>query len=251
MGKRIGQFLLHLLVILGVSWLLALVTTGYQLEWGSATTVLLGIIFGLLVAFFISNAVYRYNKLSDNVAVELNKLRRIHHLARAFSRSENQIPWFDLVREAIESYLHAFEVIPFQRYDETNEMFRRITQQLYGFDKINSDKGKLLFAELMTISGQATEARQQIHGLRNERMNVWSWGVLIVIGGGLCALALISYGDDLMNRYIAAGVVAVVLLLLDFVYMSDTMKVLDNKKFTKKYVDNIERMGFWPEEKFK
>lgn len=251
MGKRVAHFILHLVVILGVSWLLAMVTTGYQLEWGSATTVLLGIIFGLLITFFITNAVHRYNKLSDNVAVELNKLRRIHHLARAFSRAENQIPWFDLVREAIESYLHAFEVIPFQRYDDTNEMFRRITQQLYGFDKISSEKGKLLFAELMTISGQATEARQQIHGLRNERMNVWAWGTLLIIGGGLCVLALVSYGDDLMNRYIAGGVVAIVLLLLDFVYMSDTMKVLDNKKFTKKYVDNIERMGFWPEEKMK
>jgi len=54
-----------------------------------------------------------------------------------------------------------------------------------------------------------------------------------------------------VNRYIAAGVVAVVLLLLDFVYRTDSMKVLDNKRFTKKYVDNIERMGFWPEEKFK
>lgn len=251
MFKRIAHFLLHLVIILGLSWLLAMVTTGHQLEWGSATTILLGIIFGLLVTFFISNSVARYNSLSEAVSVELNKLRRIHHLARAFSRSENQIPWFDLVREAIESYLHAFEVLPFQRYDDTNEMFRRITQQLYGFDKISSKKGELLFAELMTISGQATEARQRIHALRVERMGVWAWGVLLSVAGALTTVTLVSYSDDLVNRYIAAGVVAVVLLLLDFVYMTDTMKVVDNKRFTKKYVDNIERMGFWPEEKFK
>jgi hypothetical protein len=251
MFKRIVHFLLHLLAIGVISWVLAMLTTGHQLEWGSATTILLGIIFGLLVTFFISNAIARYNSLSDAVSVELNKLRRIHHLARAFSRSENQIPWFDLVREAIESYLHAFEVLPFQRYDDTNEMFRRITQQLYGFDKISSKKGELLFAELMTISGQATESRQKIHALRVERMGIWAWGVLGSIAAALIGVTLISYGDDLVNRYIAAAVVAVVLLLIDFVYMVDTMNVLDNKRFTKKYVDNIERMGFWPEEKFK
>jgi hypothetical protein len=251
MFKRVAHFILHLVVILSVAWFLSMMTTGFQLEWGSATTILLGIIFGLLVTFFITNAVARYNNLSDMVSVELNKLRRIHHLARAFSRSENQIPWFDLVREAIESYLHAFEVIPFQKYDDTNEMFRRITQQLYGFDKIVSKKGELLFAELMTISGQATEARQKIHALRVERAGVWAWGVLLSVAGALISVTLISYGDDLTNRYIAAAVVAVVLLLLDFVYMTDTMKTVDNKQFTKKYVDNIERMGFWPEEKFK
>lgn len=251
MLKRIAHFLLHFVIIAIISWVLAMVTTGHQLEWGSATTILLGILFGLLVTFFISNAVARYNNLSDAVSIELNKLRRIHHLARAFSRSENQIPWFDLVREAIESYLHAFEVLPFQKYDDTNEMFRRITQQLYGFDKIVSKKGELLFAELMTISGQATEARQKIHALRTERMSVWSWGALLSIAVTLISVTLVSYGDDLVNRHIAAGVVMLVLLLLDFVFMSDTMRVVDNKRFTKKYVDNIERMGFWPEEKFK
>ena len=76
-------------------------------------------------------------------------------------------------------------------------------------------------------------------------------GVLGSIAAALIGVTLISYGDDLVNRYIAAAVVAVVLLLIDFVYMVDTMNVLDNKRFTKKYVDNIERMGFWPEEKFK
>jgi len=251
MFKRIVHFLGHLVLILVVSWFLAMITRGYGLSWGGAPVIVLGIIFGLLVALFISNAIARYNNLSDAVSIELNKLRRIHHLARAFSRSENQIPWFDLVREAIESYLHAFEVLPFQRYDDTNEMFRRITQQLYGFDKIASNKGELLFAELMTISGQATESRQKIHALRTERMSVWAWGVLISIAVGFITIVLVSLGDDLLHRYIAAGVVAITILLVDFVYMSDTMRVVDNNSFTKKYVDNIERMGFWPEEKFK
>ncbi len=249
MAKRVLLFLLHLAAIAAISWFLAMGTTGHQLQWGSATTILIGIIFGLLVTFFISVAMARLSQLSDCVSIELNKLRRIHHLARAFSRSENQIPWFDLVREAIESYLHAFEVIPFSRYDDTNEMFRRITQQLYGFDKIISKKGELLFAELMTISGQATEARQRIHALRTERMSVWSWGVALSIGALLIGISLISYADDTVSRYIAASVVAVVLLLLDYVYLSDTMQIVDNKRFTERYVANIERMGFWPEEK--
>ncbi|MCX6780607.1 MAG: hypothetical protein NT003_00590 [Candidatus Magasanikbacteria bacterium] len=249
MFKRILYFILHLVVILAFAAGLAIETTGHQLEWGSATTILLGIIFGLLVTLFISTAISRFNQLSDAVSVELNKLRRIHHLARAFSRSENQIPWFDLVREAIESYLHAFEVIPFDRYDETNELFRRITQQLYGFDKLTSEKGKLLFAELMTISGQASEARQKIHELRGERAGVWAWGVLLSIATALSAVTLVSYGDDLVNRAIAGGVVAVVLLLLDYVAMSDTMRVLNSNRFTKRYLENIGRLGYWPEEK--
>lgn len=249
MAKRIFLFLAHLIAALAIGQLLALATTGFGLEWGFATSIVIAFMFALLATFFITQAMQRYTQLSDCVSIELNKLRRIHHLARAFSRSENQIPWFDLVREAIESYLHAFEVIPFKRYDDTNEMFRRITQQLYGFDKIGSNKGELLFAELMTISGQATEARQRIHELRNDRIGVWAWGVLLVLATALCGTVLISYGDDLLSRFIAGGLVAVVLLVLDFVYMSDTMKVLDNKRFTDRYVANIERMGFWPEEK--
>lgn len=249
MFKRIIVFLLHVIVIGVLSWFVAMSTRGHQLDWGSATTILLGFMFALLVTFFITNAIARYNKLSDEVEVELNKLRRIHHLARAFSRAENQIPWFDLVREGIESYLNAFTVLPFSKYDETNELFRRITQQLYGFDKISSVKGQLLFQELMTVSGQATEARQHIHALRKERLGVWAWGTMLSISGVLMSVTLISYADDLVNRYIAAAVVAVVLLLLDFVFQADTLRFVDNKRFTKKYVDNISRLGFWPEEK--
>ena len=248
MAKHFFVFLLHLVIIVAASEVVALATTGFNLQWGFAAAIVLAFLFGSFAVLHVRNAMARYSQISDAVSIELNKLRRIHHLARAFSRSENQIPWFDLVREAIESYLHAFEVIPFGRYDDTNEMFRRITQQLYGFDKIISKKGELLFAELMTISGQATEARQRIHEMRDDRMNTWAWGTLILFGVTLCALVLISYGDDLLSRFVAGAIVAVVVMVLDFVHMADTMKVLDNKKFTKRYVANIERMGFWPEE---
>lgn len=249
MLKRIVFFLLHLLVIGILSVVLALFTTGYGYSWGAVTIVVVSLLFALCATNIITNALHRLSELSDNVSVELNKLRRIHHLARAFSRAENQIPWFDLVREAIESYLHAFEVIPFGRYDDTNEMFRRITMQLYGFDKITSEKGKLLFAELMTISGQATEARQRIHQLRTERMSVWSWGTIVVMGLVVIGVTLLSFGDNQFERVMAAILVGVVFLTIDFVFQADSMRLINHKKFTARYVDNIERMGFWPEEK--
>ncbi len=249
MSKRIIFFLLHLMIVGALSVVLALLTTGYGNSWGVVTVIVVGLLFALCASNVITNALHRLSELSDNVSVELNKLRRIHHLARAFSRAENQIPWFDLVREGIESYLHAFEVIPFSRYDDTNEMFRRITMQLYGFDKITSEKGKLLFAELMTISGQATEARQRIHQLRTERMSVWSWGTIVVMGISVGVVALLSFGDSLFERLIVAVLVGIVLLTIDFVFQADSMRLINHKKFTKRYVDNIERMGFWPEER--
>lgn len=249
MTKRIVFFLVHLLVVcmvaLGAAWF----TTGNGNSWGVVTVVVAGLLFALIASNVITNALHRLSAISDNVSIELNKLRRIHHLARAFSRAENQIPWFDLVREAIESYLGAFEVIPFSRYDDTNEMFRRITMQLYGFDKVTSEKGKLLFAELMTISGQATEARQRIHELRGERMSMWAWGVLVVLAAVICGTTVLTFGDGLLDREFAAGLVVSVLLVLVFVFHADTMRLVNHKKFTKRYVDNIERMGFWPEEK--
>ena len=64
MFKRIVHFIVHLIVVLAVSWLLAMYTTGHQLEWGFATTIILGILFGLLATFFVTNAIARYNKLS-------------------------------------------------------------------------------------------------------------------------------------------------------------------------------------------
>lgn len=249
MAKRIVLFLAHIICIGFISVALAFFTTGYGYSWGTVTVVVTGLLFALCASNFITNALHRLSELSDNVSVELNKLRRIHHLARAFSRAENQIPWFDLVREAIESYLHAFEVIPFGRYDDTNEMFRRITMQLYGFDKITSEKGKLLFAELMTISGQATEARQRIHQLRTERLSVWAWGALGAFALIIIVVALFSFGDGLLERVIGGALVASVLLTLDFVFQADTMRLVNHKKFTARYVDNIERMGFWPEER--
>lgn len=249
MAKRVLIFFIHLFLISAVALTLAFGTWGLSLQWGFVTSLLLGFLFALLAVFFITNAMARYNRLSDEVNIELNKLRRIHHLARAFSRAENQVPWFDLVREAIESYLHAFEVLSFKKYDDTNELFRRITQQLYGFDKITSEKGKLLFQDLMTTSGQATEARQHIHALRDERIGLWGWGVLAVTGLSLVTVVLGAYGNSVIERLAAAAVVVVVLLFIDFAFMADTMRFINQKCFTKRYVDNIERMGFWPEEK--
>lgn len=247
--KKTLHFAAHGICIAGIALILALLTHGEENASGVMALLIISIIFVTCAAIFLSKALARADALSDAVSVELNKLRRIHHLARAFSRAEKQIPWFDLVREAIESYLHAFEVIPFIRYDDTNEMFRRITQQLYGFDAITSEKGKLMFAELMTISGQATEARQRIHAMRTERMGVWYAAFFCTLAAVICALALFSFGDDAVSRLAAAAVCFTAGMILQAVFMADTMRFMDSKAYTKQYVDNIDRMGFWPDEK--
>jgi hypothetical protein len=239
----------HIILLAALSLILALMTRGFENSSGAFVALISGIFFITLAALFLGKASERAAALADAVSVELNKLRRIHHLARAFSRAEKQIPWFDSVREAIESYLHAFEVIPFAHYDDTNEMFRRITQQLYGFDAITSEKGKLLFAELMTISGQATEARQRIHAMRTQRMSVWTGGTILMCGVTTAGFGLFAFSDDLASRLAAAALCFGVFIVLQLVFMADTMRTMDSKSYTKQYVDNIDRMGFWPEEK--
>ncbi len=249
MFKHTLSFIVHTTVLAIVAVVIAFITPGQENASCAFAAIIVGASFAGFATLLMSKAIDRAAALADAVSVELNKLRRIHHLARAFSRAEKQIPWFDLVREAIESYLHAFEVIPFKQYDDTNEMFRRITQQLYGFDTIASEKGKLLFAELMTISGQATEARQRIHAMRVQRMGTWNAGVLLTLGGAVIMLTTVGFADSLGGRLAAALIALAVLVVVEAVFIADGQRRIDGKYYTKQYVDNIERMGFWPEEK--
>jgi len=86
----------------------------------------MGILYALIVGFLMSITLTRKQALEESVSLELNKIRRIYHLAFHIQRAEPRLhAWYEGLLDALREYLGIFCKKSFAEYEEGNRIFRK------------------------------------------------------------------------------------------------------------------------------
>jgi hypothetical protein len=140
----------------------------------------LGILFSITVGFLMYKSLNRRSDLDHYIALELNKVRRIYHLARHIANSAPEAQaWLDAVRGSIREYLGLFRTFSFREYALGNPIFRSVTYAIYSLPSQHAHYNRELYQSLLEATGQATEAREFIRAKKDDRVSLFSW---IVVG---------------------------------------------------------------------
>ena len=212
-----------------------------SLEYIAPRAASLGILFSITVGFLMFKTLNRREALDEHIALELNKIRRIHHLAQYLMEAHGHLaPWFGQIREGIVNYLRSFEERTFADYEEGGPLFRDITYPIYGLPSLGKEYNRELYEALLFTSNQATEAREHIRLSKNDRIGRFSWFVVIVISLVFSWLVIASMPYDTFLRDVGAGIIFCLFLVLQLIHEHDRVNVVRDKGLAAKYLDDLQ-----------
>lgn len=226
---------LRLLSILGIGVLVTFYFPTFEfvssVSLSSSTMVV--ILFIFLAGFLINQAIQRNHALSLAISIELSSLRRIVHLTENLDGREK---WKKDVRSAVVSYLESIGVKDFRDYNETHQVFRGITHEIYAF-KPKSIKEELIFTELLEVTRELAYQRQQVATFIHSAISVYT-KVSATFVAFIAIVLLLGARSERESIFFIAGPVSSILLVLDIFFNLDILTIDDRKLLRKHYKDN-------------
>ncbi len=202
----------------------------------------LGILFAIVVAFVMTVTLERRRGIDEAVAIELNKVRRIYHLALHIAKvgGPETKRWFRTVEHEIAAYHDLFRDKDFADYGKGNARFRKITYAIYGLPALTSAYNTELYYTLLEAAGSATEAREHIRAKLEAGIGRFQWFTILFITV-LFGTIIAAVGEqEPLVRLASAAVNVALVLMLQLVYEHDHFNPRKRRALADLYVRNWE-----------
>ena len=153
----------------------------------------IGILYAMTIGFLMMLAINRKVALDTCVSIELNKIRRLHHIAIHISQATPGLTgWVKEIDTAIAKYLTAFGKRDFDDYDDGNAYARDITYAIYKLPQLTADYPGELYETLLDATADFTGAREDIRALKDTSIGYFQWFVMAGITILLSFLLVLS-----------------------------------------------------------
>ncbi|HTK05472.1 MAG TPA: hypothetical protein VL500_07840 [Candidatus Eisenbacteria bacterium] len=195
-----------------------------------------------IISLLVRDAAARRQKLFEAVRVELNKIRRIYHLAKNLAAANQKYrTWFTDMHGYVYEYLSSFAGKDFDSYDGFNASFRKLSYHIYTVPDLETKKDEALFQDLLRTASTVAESRQQIKELWDSRLSAYGWTVVLLMTLAFVVTTTMAMSETYASRLSAGLLIATALLAVDLLWETDTLAG-EKKDMATRYVDNIGRL---------
>lgn len=203
----------------------------------------LGILFSITVGFLMFKSLGRRSDIDNYIALELNKVRRLYHLALHISRTQPDAEsWFAAVKGSIREYLGLFRTFTLHEYELGNSIFRSITYAIYSLPRQVKKYPPELYDSLLAATAEATLAREYIRAKKDDQVSLFSWIVVILISLAFSGLIIMATPPDPLLRLVGASVIFCMFLVLQLIFEHDRSNSKRDRAWAQRYVGDLESL---------
>jgi hypothetical protein len=202
-----------------------------------------GLVYAILIGFLLYATMTRKQNLEEAVSLELNKSRRIYHLARNIYAIEPRLKsWFTTVEKALDAYHRQFaRSMDFSQYEKGDALFRHVTYTVYKLPQLGVPYEPELYASLLDACASATEARESINAFKDNTIGRFSWFVMVLITA-LFALIIVLYTPFvLIEQLLSVAMIFSLFLSVQLIYEYDRGNRLRHRFIGDLYLENMKR----------
>jgi hypothetical protein len=189
---------------------------------------IIGLIYGLITTFSISNAWEKFSKIRDAIAEENNALESIIIFAKNLEDKKT----FLEIRNNILDYCKTVPQIEWKDYwhsKTTHAKFRKISETIASIG-IKTEKEAQLFQAISGELNEAASARRVQLVLSQVKITKIQWSLILflsfILTGGL---AVLSIPNVVFSALITGFMIASVLLVLLVLYELDSLKIAEEE----------------------
>jgi len=172
-------------------------------------------LFGVFIAFSISDRHNRINSIRENDSIERAGLESLYSMSMVFGNQRR-------VAEKIDNYLMAVLDYVIWDYNKTGKEFKELVETATSVKVKNRIQAETYNSQEFTISSILT-ARKQTTGLIDERLSKLEWLVLFVLGGVIVFSLLLVGTTTVQTISVVLLITFTIMVLLAALYTLDNL----------------------------
>ena len=184
----------------------------------------IGILFGIIVGFFVTDLYARYQGIRNNAALDSSSLTTFYSFAKILGENKKNKKWLEKQKTLINKYIKKFMPLPWDKYSETEPEFGAIVDSLKEV-KYDTDKENETYSNILSVVSGHSDAREKLIMYGKDKLSWGEWLVILFLGALLLG-SLFYTKDTTMTSIIFTGALASAILILLFV-----VKDLNNLNF--------------------
>lgn len=205
----------------------------------SFNAVNVGLLFAIIAGFLMMITLNKKQLLSNYVSTELNKIRRMYHLAKNIAEITPAAElWFKEVDQALSHYFDLFRRKDFRSYEEGNELFRAVTYAIYRLPLSVKSYNSELYTALLQTAGEATEAREHIRSYKDSSIGFFQWASIIIVAVSFAIIIALAIPQDSGAMWIGGMVIFNLFLMIQLLYEYDRINKRKGKSIARVYLEN-------------
>lgn len=216
---KIRAFSLISLVILICFWLAFLLPSGGPNETVKTILTVTGILFGVIIGFFIAYLWNRLEKMREFVNIEVSNLQTYYLLAENLARYSKNQKWVQKQKKLIEQYIIQFTMVEWTDYDKIDPYFNRIIKSLKEIPPLKTKTEEHLYHNLVRLLTEISTARENLFNFGKVRLTKQHWMVMvflaIVLEFSIFFLKTPEFFSILCTAVLASIVIILLLILWD------------------------------------
>ncbi|MFY9228258.1 MAG: hypothetical protein WAO28_02945 [Candidatus Microsaccharimonas sp.] len=191
-------------------------TSGNAFVYNALTFI--GILFAILVGFFITDLYTRYVYIRQNAAADSSNLSSFYYLASILADETGDKAWLERTKQRIKKYVHVFMPLPWENYSETEAVFNELGESLKEI-QISTPKAVETYRTVLTVYSQHSTSREALVMFGRDKLSLGEWLTLGVLGSLLVSALFLTKGPDLASILFTGGIMSAVLIL--FILLKD------------------------------
>lgn len=172
----------------------------------------IGILFGIIVGFFIADLYSRYQGIRENAALDSSSLSTFYYLATILGENKKNKKWLETVRTRIHNYVKKFMPLPWEKYAETEKEFGELGNSLKELS-YSTDKENETYSNIVAVYSGHSDAREKLVMYGKDKLTWGEWLVTLFLGVLLLG-SLFYIKDTSMVSVIFTGAITSAILIL-------------------------------------
>lgn len=144
-----------------------------------------GILYAILIGFFITDLYTRFDKIRTNVAVEVSGLITYFSFVKVLGKSDHHKAWAEKQRELIDAYVKKFVTVEWHEYEKTDSEFNKILDSLTNIGELKTIKEQETYTNLLPVLSRVAGAREKLIIVGKDRLTKTEWLVVLFLAATL------------------------------------------------------------------
>jgi len=198
----------------------------------------IGLIYGLLAAFSISNAWEKFSKIRDAISEETASLKAIYIYSKYLSDNAS----FNKIRETILAYCTDVPKIEWKEYfnsQKTHKEFEDLINRVAAIEIKDTKDGKLFSDISGELRGAISSRNTQLILSQTKISNIqWTLNIFLslILIAGLTFLSMPNYS---LFIFVIASMIASIIFILVVIHEMDALEIADSEVYVAPYEEVV------------
>ncbi len=175
---------------------------------------MVGLLFAILVGFFITDLWSRFQRIRESVAVEVSGLQTYYLFVQILGKYPRHKKWAEKQKELIDQYVKEFFYVEWNNYEKIDPLFNKIIESLGEIKELKSNKEVETYTNFLPLLNEITTAREKLFMYGKDKLEKTEWLVILFLTVILVFSIFITRTAALSSLFLSGTLISTVVILL-------------------------------------